>query len=222
MRIISLNIGRSQPMKRGDKSMSTSINRRPVAGPVELTPQGFVGDSATNKKHHGGPDKAVCCYPHEHYPLWRERLNDLLEIPAFGENLTTEGLLESDVCLGDVFRIGSAMVQISQPRQPCGTLAMRNNSSELPKWINEKAFTGFYLRVLEPGEVSVGDAIELLRRPNRGVTIESLLRAMLDKEAPPQRLRKLIQSPELSQAWRETFQKRVAERLAVQPDDPPE
>lgn len=209
MRILSLNIGGPQSMTRNGKTVTTSMNRTPVAEPTQLEFLGFAGDKAANGKVHGGPDKAVCCYPAEHYPYFREKLAASLEIPAFGENLTTEGLFESEVCIGDVFQIGQATVQISQPRQPCGTLAMRNGNPELPKWVNEKLYTGFYFRVLKPGIVRVHDAVKLIERPNAGATVETLSIAMLNKQTPRGQVEQWVALPELSQSWRETFTQRL-------------
>ncbi len=202
MHIVSLNIGRPQLITRDGRTFSSSINRRPVHESVNLTLEGFVGDRPSNQEVHGGVDKAVCCYPHEHYAHWREVLGGAVDVPAFGENLTTMGALETEVCVGDVFRIGGATVQVSQPRQPCGTLAMRNNCSMLPKWVNEAGYTGFYVRVVELGEVRAGDAVMLIERPRFGVTILSLTRLMLDKEAPVEKLEAAASIVELSQSWR--------------------
>lgn len=214
MKVHSLNIGRPQLLSRDGRTVKSAINRKPVDGPVRVESLGFTGDEQASKKHHGGPDRAVCCYPHEHYPYFREKLGeklgDPLDVPAFGENLTTEGLLESEVCLGDVYRIGTAVFQISQPRQPCSTLALRNGSTDLPKWINEKGYTGFYLRIIEPGEVRPGDEIRLLGRCHNDVTIHTLMQAMLNKQTPREVLARLIGLPELSQSWKDTFTQRLA------------
>src|ERR1051325_11063003 len=107
MRVVSLNIGRPQLRLKEGRPYSTAINRRPVDGPVELTATGFVDDRVSDSKNHGGPDKAVCCYPVEHYAYWRERLAAEMPLPSFGENFTTEGLLEEDVCIGDTFDVGT-------------------------------------------------------------------------------------------------------------------
>ena len=111
MRIISLNIGRPQLHLRDGRPYSTAIDRRPVEGPLELTESGLVDDRVSDSKSHGGPDKALCCYPHEHYAAWRALLASPLTVPSFGENLTTEGLLEDAICIGDTLAIGSAVLQ---------------------------------------------------------------------------------------------------------------
>lgn len=209
MHVVSLNIGRPQLFTRDGRTISTSINRRPVHESVDLTITGFAGDRPSNQEVHGGVDRAACCYPHEHYAHWRDVLGGEVEVPAFGENLTTHGALETEVCVGDVYRIGGATVQISQPRQPCGTLAMWIGHSHLPKWVNEAGYTGFYLRVLSPGSVRAGDEMTLIERPLVGATILALTRLMLDKEAPIERLEEASAMVELSESWRTKLAKRA-------------
>lgn len=209
MRVVSLNVGEPESLTYEGRSFTSSINRKPAACAVMLETLGFDGDRPGNEQVHGGHDRAVCCFPHEHYPYFSRMLGVSLEVPAFGENLTTEGMLESEVCLGDVYRIGRAAVQVSQPRQPCGTLAARNRSSHLPRWINEKAWCGFYFRVLEVGAVSPGDEITLMRRVHPGITIEVLTRIMLDKRAARDRLVECVSLPALSHSWRDRFERRI-------------
>lgn len=209
MKVVSLNVGKPEPLTFEGKRFISSINRKPATRAVMLEPLGFDGDRPGDERVHGGPDKAVCCYSHEHYPYFSRKLGTALDVPAFGENLTTEGMLESEVCLGDVYQIGRAAVQVSQPRQPCGTLAARNRSKQLPKWINEMAWGGFYFRVLEPGMVSPGDEITRLRRIHPGITIELLCRTLHDKQAPRERLVELVALPALSHSWRDKFERRI-------------
>ncbi len=209
MRVYSLNIGRPHLLSKGGRTISTSINRKPTSDPVLLSPLGFEGDRPADTRVHGGPDKAVCCYPHEHYDGWREMFDPDLAVPGFGENLTTEGLLETDVCLGDVFQIGQATVQVTQPRQPCGTLAMKHECKMLPRWINERHFTGFYLRVLAPGLVRAGDAITRTRRGHADLTVARMNEIMLDKTSPVDVLERLVSLPELAEAWKRSFSRRL-------------
>lgn len=210
MRVHTLSIGTPQELTRGDRTVRTSVNRTPTLDAVMLTPLGFEGDQPADLRFHGGPDKAICCYPLEHYAFWREKVGPDFEIPAFGENLTTEGMLEAEVCLGDVFRIGDATVQISQPRQPCGTLVMKHDCKLLPKWVNERHFTGFYMRVLKPGRVRAGDAIEPISRGYTDLTVATMNAVMLDKHAPVDVLNRLVSLPELAEAWREDFMARLS------------
>jgi len=208
--LISLNIGRPQLLVKNGRQYSTSINRRPVEGPLELGMEGLAGDRVSDLKFHGGPDKAVCCYPSEHYPHWRARLGTPMEVPSFGEGFTTRGLLETEVCVGDVFRVGTATVEISQPRQPCSTLANKHDEPRLIAWVNETGYCGFYFRVLEAGRVQTGDALTLHDRPYPDLTIAMLFTTMLQKTADAALLRRLANLPELSQSWRERFRRAPA------------
>ena len=120
MHLISLNVGQPQLVLRGGRRYSTAINKQPVDGSLNLENTGLEGDRQADAANHGGSDKAVCCYPHEHYEYFASRLEVAsLAIPSFGENFTTSGLLEDQVCIGDTFEVGDAVVQISQRRDPC-------------------------------------------------------------------------------------------------------
>jgi MOSC domain-containing protein YiiM len=145
----------------------SGIYKTPVAGPVALSTEGLTGDGQADRKHHGGPEKALLVYPSEHWPHWRPILgHDLLGAGAFGENLSTEGAIEQAVCIGDVFRCETAVVQISQPRQPCWKLARRYASRGLPLDVQVSGKTGWYLRVLEPGSLVAGQTLTLIERPH--------------------------------------------------------
>lgn len=210
MHLISISLGRPQVLMRGGRHYSTSINRKPATGPLELTVEGVAGDLVSDQRVHGGPDKAICCYPHEHYAYWGERLGAELAIPAFGENFTTLGLLEEQVCVGDTFRIGTAVVQLSQPRQPCWKLANKHNEPRLIAWINEQAYTGFYLRVLTPGTAAANDEIILLERPHPDLTVACLMHLRRSQEPDRALLARLAELPALSKSWRDDLARRLA------------
>lgn len=212
MKVISVNVGRPQIVMKGERQYSSAINRRPVNGPLELTADGFVGDRVSDLRWHGGPDKAACIYPFDHYAFWEERLGRELPVPSFGENLTTEGLLEAQVCIGDTLRFGRALTQVTQPRQPCFKLANKLDESRMIKWINERGWTGLYVRTLKPGMVAAGDAIELLDRPRPHMTIARAMQIMLDKKGSPDDMQELLSVPELSDAWRKELQERLEGR----------
>ena len=211
MKVVSLNIGRPALAVHDGPQYSTAINRRAVQERVHLAALGFAGDRVADNENHGGPDRAVCCYSHEHYSFWAERLGIDLPMPSFGENLTTEGLLERDVCIGDTFRIGTALVQVTQPRQPCWKLANKLNAPQLPKWITELSYTGFYVRVLEEGEIQAGEAVELVHRPNPEVTVALTAAQLLTPAATRSWLARLAELPELSSGWRARAAKRISE-----------
>ena len=156
---------------------TTAFYKQPVQGQVAATLLGLAGDVVADPLSHGGEDKAVLAYSRDHFAAWREELGmDGLGGGGFGENLTVEGLDEETVCIGDVFRAGSVLLEVAQPRPPCGKLARRWRSQELPRRVIETARTGFYMRVLEEGTLAAGDALVLLARPFRQWTVAETVR----------------------------------------------
>lgn len=160
--------GAKDPMKR---PWRTGFIKGGLDGPVYLGRTNLVGDGQADLRVHGGPDKAVCVYPARRYPYWRERLG--LEFPfgSFGENFTLSERDETSVCIGDILAIGDAVVEVSQPRSPCWKLARRWGEKKLALWVQQTGFTGWYLRVLQQGEVACGQTFELRERPNPTWTI---------------------------------------------------
>ena len=209
MKVVSVNVGRPQLVVKNGRPYSTAINRKPAAAPVELTVDGFVDDRVSDLRFHGGPDKAACIYPLDHYEYWHKQLGKELPIPSFGENLTTLGLLEDQVCIGDIFRIGRARVQVTQPRQPCSKLANKHDEPRLIKWINEKRWTGFYVRTLDPGVVAKDDIIELLERPYAQMSIERAMSILLDNHSLRRDLQEILGVEALSEAWRTEMEGRL-------------
>ena len=172
MKILSVNVGMPRDAVWRGEIVRTGIFKEPVAGRVALRGHNLVGDAQADLSVHGGVDKAVYGYPSEHYAYWCEWLGvDELPWGAFGENLTTEGLLEADVGIGDRFRIGSALLEVSQPRIPCQKLALRHARADLPKHFLASGRSGFYFRVIEPGEVGQGDAIERAAADPHGLSV---------------------------------------------------
>lgn len=158
--LTALCIGQPKPF-RGEET--SAIYKRPVEGRVEIGSLGIAGDAVADPKHHGGPEMAVHHYPHDHYPMWRDFLggHDLLDrFAAFGENVVATELTEKTVHIGDCFRIGSALLEISQPRQPCWKIEHRFARKGMIKHILKTHACGWYYRVIEEGEAEAGDAIE--------------------------------------------------------------
>jgi MOSC domain-containing protein YiiM len=150
MRIISLNVGLPSAQRYEGRKVITGGTKKPVTRAV-LRFGNFDGDRQADQVNHGGLEKAVCVYPFDHYPYWNRQLGHDLQPGAFSENLTVSGAIETEVCVGDVFRIGEATVQVSQPRMPCTKLASKNGSKMLPKLIANVGYTGFYMSVLSEG-----------------------------------------------------------------------
>lgn len=163
-------IGSAGTLTHGRREIESAYVKHPVDGRVRLGTLGFPGDEHVYEGH-GGPDMAVLAYPHEHYAAWRSLGLDLPDAGAFAENLTVTGLVEDDVCLGDVFEVGSAVVQVTQPRMPCYKIAARYGRKQLAVEAQEAGFIGYLLRVLAEGDVVAGDTMRLIGREPHGVTV---------------------------------------------------
>ena len=184
----------------------------PVGERRRLGRANLDGDAQADRKNHGGPDKAVCCYAAEHYPGWRATLGlSDAEFPpgAFGENFTLLGMTEEAVCIGDIYAVGTARVQVSQPRMPCWKLGRRWERPALPLEVSESGRTGFYLRVLDPGEVGAGDALALTERPLPQWTVARINQAMYMEKGDADLADTLSRLPGLAEAWRRPFRRRA-------------
>jgi MOSC domain-containing protein YiiM len=162
--VIALLAGTAQPFARGEQS---AIAKAPIVGPVDIGLLGIAGDEQADQRVHGGPDKALHHYPADHYAHWGRLAVDhpLLNAPgAFGENISTWGLTEADVCIGDRIRLGSALLEVSQPRQPCWKQGQRMEWTTLPAMMVREGRSGWYYRVVEPGTAQAGDIVALAGR----------------------------------------------------------
>jgi MOSC domain-containing protein YiiM len=208
--VISLNVGMPAALVCPDRTVMSAIRKAPVGGPVRLAAEGLAGDGQADHIAHGGPDKAMCAYPTEHLPYWSARLGRTLSPTAFGENLSTEGLIERDLHIGAMFRLGSAMVQVSQPRGPCFKLAALNGEPHLAQWVQSAGLTGFYFRCIEPGTLKAGDEFMLVDVNERAPTIADAVRVQYTDRDDRTMLERLVACEELAAAWRSVFQKRLA------------
>lgn len=200
-------VGATDPM---EKRWTSAIFKEPALGPVRVAALGLAGDGQADRQHHGGPDKAINVYPSEHYAHWREELSTCdMAAGAFGENFTTVGLLESEVCIGDTFAVGEVLVQLSQPRQPCFKLARRWRVRDFVSRIRNNGRSGWYFRVLRTGEVAAGMPLVLADRPYPEWTVaranELMYRGKSDRRANAL----LAACPALSASWRETLSNRA-------------
>lgn len=207
-RVRSVLIGRVQALG----PTVSGIAKRPVSGPVRVERLGLAGDQQADLRVHGGEDKAVLCYAWSHYDHWRSVFpgQPLLDAPgAFGENLSVEGLDERAVCIGDRWRIGSALFSVTQGRQPCFKLNLRFGVPDMAARVQASGRAGWYLRVLEPGwRIEAGDACELIERPHPAHSVASLLAMIRDRETRPDRLEPVLESP-LPPSWRRLFERRL-------------
>ncbi|HDR7287710.1 MOSC domain-containing protein [Bacillus cereus] len=208
--LLSLNIGLPKEVTYGGKVIHTGINKKQVKEPVYLSFVKFNGDGQADLVHHGGVDKAVCVYTGDHYPYWEKELNQDLVYGAFGENITVSDMREEDVCIGDTFQIGEAVVQVTQPRQPCFKLAKKYNMPKLPLYFQETGYTGFYFRVLKEGWVSSVDTLKRLQSDPKGVSVAFANRIMHKEKQNIEGIKRILEVNALSSSWRKSFEKRIS------------
>jgi MOSC domain-containing protein YiiM len=212
VKLISLNVGLPRLVMWRGEPVSTGIFKEPITTRAMLRTLNLEGDGQADLTVHGGRDKAVYAYPAEYYPLWRTELPETaLPYGMFGENFTTEGLDETTVNIGDEFRIGAARVVVVQPRQPCYKLGLRFGRADIIKRFHQSRRTGFYLRVLEEGEVGAGDALELLKRDEGEVSVADINRLYFWDKDDLETLRRAIQVKALPEYLRSHFEERLAE-----------
>lgn len=198
-----------------DQPWTTAFFKQPVSGPQRVEPLGIVGDGQADLRFHGGVDKAVLAYSADHFPQWAAELPEVAWTGgAFGENLTLAGLSESSVCLGDVWQLGGARLEVSQPRQPCWKLSRRWRIADLARRVTQNGRSGWYLRVLNPGEIAAGHELVLLHRPHPGWTITRAQQLMYLEKDNLAAAAEIAAIPALAASWREVFAERLAKRRA--------
>lgn len=208
-RVVSLQVGLPRLMDAHGQPWTTGTFKDPVSGKVALSWEGLNGDGQADLVNHGGVDKAVLVYSDDHAERWRRELfPEGLPPGAFGENFTVQGLTEANVCLGDVFQVGSARVQVSQPRQPCWKQARRYAMNDLVVRIVRTGRTGWYLRVLTEGHMEAGDVMTLLERPHPEWTIERANQVMHVAKTNRELSLELAACPALAQSWVTSLRKR--------------
>jgi MOSC domain-containing protein YiiM len=206
MKLISVNVGLPREVAWDGGIVSTGIFKQPVEGRVRVKTLNLAGDGQADLSVHGGPYKAVYAYPAEHYDYWREELNDReLGWAAFGENLTTEGLSESAVHIGDRFRIGTTELVVRQPRLPCYKLGIKFGTQEMVKRFLISRRTGFYFSVAKEGEIQNGDAIELIRAETGNLTVADVTRLYAFEKNDREGLRQAARLEALPESWRGYF-----------------
>ncbi len=205
MIIKSLNIGLPKKELFHGKEFITGMCKKPVTIPLALTHQGLEGDGVGDLKHHGGSDKAVCVYALDHYEYWEKILGRKMPDAAFGENFTVTDMNEDGVCIGDIYRAGTAIMQISQPRQPCSTLAARYGRDDFVKLVVNSRRTGFYFRVLEEGKVNAGYSLQLLEQDPRLVSVAFANHVYHHDRKNREGIEKVLAVPALSESWQKSF-----------------
>ncbi|WP_163850844.1 MOSC domain-containing protein [Pseudooceanicola aestuarii] len=207
---LTLLTGRAAPL--ADSAVCSGIAKTPVTQPLTLGPEGFEGDEQADRRVHGGVEKAVHHYPREHYAAWQADLGalPLLQSPgAFGENIATTGLDEQSVAIGDIFRLGAALVQVSQGRQPCWKLNHRFGVPDMARRVQTTGRTGWYYRVLEPGRVSPDSLLTLVDRLAPDWTLHRLWHALYIDRMNREELRGIAALDLLAESWRKYARRRL-------------
>jgi MOSC domain-containing protein YiiM len=209
VKLVSVNTGLPREVDWHGRRVRTSIWKGPVNGRVRVRPLNLDGDQQSDLEVHGGLDKAVYIYPSEYYAYWRRELPAQdLAWGGFGENFTTEGLLDAHVKVGDRFRIGSATFMVTQPRVPCYKLGIRFGNDRMVKRFLLSGRMGFYVSVVTEGDVAAGDPIALTRQDDEGVTIADITSLYVRDRHNPDLLRRAIAAPALPQHWKDFFARR--------------
>ncbi|KON87620.1 sulfurase [Sporosarcina globispora] len=205
-KIVTLSTGK--PKKHSWK------NREEISGIAKekiemtyLTKEGFMGDGVANTDFHGGPDRAVCLYPFEHYGMWEKEFKNAFTPPSFGENICARNMLEKDVYIGDIFSLGESLIQISQGRIPCSTISKHNKEDRLLGRIVETCFTGYFFRVLKEGTVNVESILKLEDRKQERVSVLQGNFTMFHDRKNHKAIQELLQIEELADVWREKLEK---------------
>jgi MOSC domain-containing protein YiiM len=209
MRVVSVNVGLPKVHTWQRRFVRTAIFKDPVPGPVPIRKLNLDGDAQADLTVHGGPDKAVYAYPSDHYADWQGLLGRDLAPGAFGENLTTEGLIEDRVHVGDEFRVGTARLVVTQPRMPCYKLGLRFGDAGMVRTFLKVGRPGIYFAVVEEGVVAPGDPVERLAEGINRVTLIEMFALMFDKDPDPAAVRRLLEVPALAADWRQGFQARL-------------
>jgi len=218
-RVLGVCVGTVQPLPAQGRVHRTGFLKHPADGPVRLGPLGLEGDEHDYPEH-GGPDQALLVYSVDHYAFWQREFGiSLAPVGAFAENLTVAGLTEAEVCLGDVFGIGDAVVEVTSPRAPCYKIGARYDLRELPVRMQDTLRTGYLLRVIEEGSIRAGDEITLLSRPAGTVTVAEAARVRNRDRDDWEAAARIAALPTLAAGMRATLRARLETR-ELEPDGP--
>jgi len=202
IRIVGVNVGQPVPLAKGVRSAIAKQRLDPGSW-VQLSDENLEGDAQADRRVHGGPDQAVYAYPSEHLGVWRSELGQPLDEAApFGENLSTEGVTEADVVVGERWAWGDAVLEVCQPRWPCRKLILYRGSKEVADRLCDTGRSGWYLRVLEQGRVPVDGPIEVLERPDGPSVLDCFLARTDLHHGDPARARQVVEAPALAAQWR--------------------
>ncbi|WP_047152217.1 MOSC domain-containing protein [Aneurinibacillus tyrosinisolvens] len=201
IQLIALSTGKPKTLSYKGKNYESAICKDQV-NEVFLSVERFEGDDVASLEFHGGPERTVCAYPYEHYAMWEKEFNISLPAAAFGENITVTNMLESQVCIGDVFRLGEAVIQVSQGRIPCKKISQRNGVDTFLPRVVETGYTGYFFRVLEEGMVRSDAKITLLQKHPLEVSVLFANRIFFHEKNNTEAIQRILQVDELAGAWR--------------------
>ena len=211
MRVMSINVGREEVIDHGNRRFTTGIRKRPVEGPVFIGADAVAGDTISDKQHHGGADQVAYAYSMDDYEWWSTQLGRELVPGTFGDNLTIEGL-PSDMNVGDRLLVGEVLLEATAPRIPCGTLAAQMQDSGFGMAFRKAERPGIYLRVLNEGEVTAGDAVTYIENPAPVVSILDLYRLAYDPRPNPAAMERYLEAP-LAERMRVSIEQKLAAAL---------
>jgi MOSC domain-containing protein YiiM len=210
MRVLSVNVGLPRQVVFNGQIVTTSIFKDPVEGPIMLRKLNLDGDRQADLTVHGGLDKAVYSYPAEHYDYWRKQFPNMdLIWGMFGENFTTEGLMEDAVNIGDQFQIGSAKLVATQPRMPCYKLGVRFGRMDVIRRFMASRRPGIYFKVLQEGQVEAGDKIKIIRKDENNVTVKDIVRLYVRDDEDIETMRRATKIESLPEGWRYEFEQKI-------------
>ena len=217
VKILALMCGKVQDL--GQSGRQSAINKTIVDEPLELSETGFIKDQQADLKNHGGLEKAVHHYPYDHYAFWKEELENqpscLNNYGAFGENISTLGMTEDTVCIGDIYQIGDCQLEVSQARQPCWKLNYRFENKHMSRTLQNKGYTGWYYRVLKTGTITAGDEIKLINRPHPDWPLSKLIDALYIDTLNLEKLQAMVEMKALAESWKKIARRRL-EKIEVE------
>ena len=210
-KVLELRVGRAAPL--GSAGARSAIDKQVVGRPLAVNTLGFDGDEQADTKHHGGPHKAVHAYAISHMPAWTQELSERaarFRPGAFGENLVLDGATEADVCLADRWQVGTALLEVSQGRQPCWKLNLRFDVPDMARRVQDSGRSGWYFRVIEPGTITAGDRGTLIARPNPDWSLARVSHLLYHDRMNHAALAELAAIPGLPESWRRLVEARLA------------
>jgi MOSC domain-containing protein YiiM len=209
-RVVGVYGGKVRQWRSAGKCFKTAIFKSPLTGKVAVTKDGIAGDDQADRKHHGGPDKVLCLFADTQYDRLESHFNRVFPRPAFGENLLLSGVDDSDLCIGDTLNIGSALLQVSQPRRPCYKISAIYEEPGLAWYFQDTGYTGCYLRCLQAGLICAGDEVRLHSCEEQRFSIKEVNRMLYEKDADAAGIRELLSLVSLSASLRAILERRLA------------